>query len=188
MSTICTSKPVKALIHFTRPGKGESLYTENLLSDDGSRLDTRSDPERDLAIAWSRRAWQPGGMLTEEQVIATVCKHHFYHEWFGIMQLFDAGGKLLGSYCDILTPLEKRAGEYYLTDLFLDLWIAPHGICKELDWDEFEEAAHQGLLSKTQVEKAAATLRRLVQEVHQGRFPNTYLPPEAPPPICLPPD
>ncbi len=166
-----------AVIHFTRPGKGESLYTERLVDDNGARIVTRSEIRREDAIQWMRESWQPAGLLNESQVIAVVRKHHFYQEWFGIMPLFDANGKLLGTYCDMLAPLEKRGDEYYLRDLSLDLWIAPDGACKELDWDEFNAASSQNLLTPFERERAVATMRGLIEETRQGRFPKQYIQP-----------
>jgi len=44
------------------------------------------------------------------------------------------------------TPKRKVDAEYYLTDLFLDFWIAPDGQCRELDRIEFEQGFREGLL------------------------------------------
>lgn len=162
-------------IHFIRPGKSETIFTEGLVNENERFLHTISHISRDVGIQWSRTVWQPNGMLTEDQVIATVRKHLFFHEWFAIMQLFDAGDQLLGTYCDMLTPLEKRGKEYFLTDLFLDLWVAPDGRFKELDWDEYAEAIDQGLMDALQQEMAEKTLRHLAEEIRQGRFPQEYL-------------
>ena len=165
----------KAIIHYTRVNRPVQIYTENLLRDDGLRLDTRSDPDPAAAQGWCRSAWWPAGLLREDQLIATVLKHHFYQEWFGVMELRDASGGLLGFYCDVLTPLEQRGGEYYLNDLLLDLWIPAAGPIRELDWDEFQVAVETGRLSKALQEKTAATLQRMAEEARAGVFPWKYI-------------
>lgn len=165
---------MKALIHYHRPGKGETLFTETLVGDDGEQVNTFSIIDPEIAAAWVRNTWVPAGLLTDEKVIATVRKHLFYKEWFSIMQLFDPDGNLLGSYCDMLTPLQKRGGEYYLTDLFLDLWVAPDGTFIELDWDEYAEAVSHEIITPEQAEMAVQTMHRLVAEARQGRFPPVY--------------
>lgn len=146
-----------------------------MLHDDGLRLDTRSDPPPEVVIPWSKRAWWPAGLLREDQLIATVLKHHFYQEWFGVMELRDAQGGLLGCYCDVLTPLEKRDHMYYLNDLLLDLWIGGDGTIRELDWDEFQAAARAHYLPADQQEKATSTLARMSQEAITGEFPWKYI-------------
>jgi hypothetical protein len=167
---------MKAVIHFARIGKPESIYTETLVQDDGIRLDTVSSIPPELASSWSKRAWQAHGILAEGQIVATVRKHHYYNEWFDIIELLDAAGAHLGFYCDVITPLQKQDGHYYLQDLLLDLWIWPSGQYKELDWDEFHEAAQAGLLSPELQNKAIATLGCMVAELEQGVFPYRYLP------------
>jgi hypothetical protein len=170
---------MKAVIHYHRINKPETLYTETLVSDDGVRVDTISRPAADFAREWSVNVWQRFGALKENQVIATVRKHIYYQEWFSIMELRNADEDLLGFYCDILTPLENRGGEYYLLDLLLDLWISPDGSLMELDWDEFELAARDGLLTVEQQRRAADTLVTITEEARAGRFPWSHLPPES---------
>jgi predicted RNA-binding protein associated with RNAse of E/G family len=82
---------------------------------------------------------------------------------------------LLGYYCDIVTPLQKIGGDYYRTDLVLDLWVTPDLKLYELDWDEYEQVIEQGLMSIEQQEIARSTLERLKAEVATGRFPAEYI-------------
>lgn len=167
---------MKAVIHYRRINKPEVIYTESYASDDGLRLDTETILDREFSRRWIEKDWQPQGLLRAEPLIASVRKHHFYREWFSIMELRSAGGGLLGFYCDLLTPLEKRAGEYYLLDLMLDLWIAPDGSMRELDWDEFDACTRQGKILPEHQRTAVATLSRLTAETRAGTFPWAYLP------------
>jgi predicted RNA-binding protein associated with RNAse of E/G family len=167
---------MKAVIHFSRIGKGESLYVEELIRDDGVRLDTRSVLPPEARDVWRKSAWQKLGILADGPVVREVRKHHFYHEWFDIIELLDDQGGLLGYYCDVITPLRKVDGEYYLLDLLLDLWIFPDHRTIELDWDEFQEAARLQRITPEQQQKAVETLAWMVTEAQHGIFPERYLP------------
>lgn len=165
-----------ALIHFNRIGRGVTIYQEGLLEDNGTRLDTRTDLPPNSSKVWSKSLWHQMGILNHGEVVATVCKHHFYLEWFDIIELLNTSGELLGYYCDICTPLVKENNQYYIQDLFLDLWVFPDGSYRELDWDEFEEAVTDGIISDVYQQKAIETLNRLVLETQKGFFPGNYLP------------
>jgi predicted RNA-binding protein associated with RNAse of E/G family len=166
---------MQAVIHFSRIGKGESIYREGLVHDDGVRLDTSTILPPQAANVWRKSAWQAHGILSAAETIHSVRKHHFYQEWFDIIELLDDSGAILGYYCDIATPLKKVNDEYFVQDLLLDLWIFPDGRYVELDWDEFNDAVQQGLLPIEYQQKAEATLRKLVAETKQGKFPKHYL-------------
>lgn len=86
-------------------------------------------------------------------LIGSVVKYLFYKEWFSVMQLFAQDGNHLGYYAEVDTPIRKLNGEYHLTDLFLNLWIAPDGKFIELDRDEFEEGFRKCLLTSYQYKK-----------------------------------
>lgn len=51
--------------------------------------------------------------------------------WYDVGKFYDAAGRWLGYYCDILKPVKKllatSSRTVTLTDLFLDLWIARDG-------------------------------------------------------------
>jgi hypothetical protein len=166
---------MKAVIHFNRIGKNEAIYIEGLVRDDGVRLDTHTILPPEAVAVWTKTAWQERGILAGGEMVTQVRKHHFYQEWFDIIELLDASGALLGYYCDVLTPLRKVDGEYYLQDLLLDLWISPDGTCIELDWDEFEEAVRQNLVSEEYQAKSVETLRWMVEETRKGQFPFPFI-------------
>jgi predicted RNA-binding protein associated with RNAse of E/G family len=86
------------------------------------------------------------------------------------MQLIGVDNDHLGYYVDIDTPMRKVGSEYYLTDLFLDLWIAPDGKYIELDQDEFEQGFRMGLLTSYQFKKANHVFEKLKLEVSNGEF------------------
>lgn len=157
-------------IHFDRPGKHPREFREGFLEDDGLRLRTRSLAPPNFSNIWWRQGLLPRGSL-----IFSVSKYHFYREPFGIMEFRDGSDALLGFYCDIATPLERRADGYHLTDLFLDLWVFPNRTCQVLDEEEFEEAVQAGLIGPEQARLARECLPRLLRETASGRFPYEYM-------------
>jgi predicted RNA-binding protein associated with RNAse of E/G family len=58
-----------------------------------------------------------------------------------------------------------------IVDLFLDLWIWPHGGYSVLDQDELEEAHSKGWISDAQVQLAESTIQQLIEENARGIFP-----------------
>lgn len=114
-------------------------------------------------------------MVPHSQLIYSIGKCYFYDEWFDVLEPCDEVGNLLGYYSDIVTPLQKIGDKYFITDLMLDLWIAPDGTVRELDWDEFEAASASGLIPATLQEKAVNAMQKLRAEVAQGIFPFAYI-------------
>jgi predicted RNA-binding protein associated with RNAse of E/G family len=163
-----------ATVHYTRPGKGLTLYTEGLVSDDGHCLHTYTvlpdEIRRDLSHALRR-----DDLIAPTQTIASIRKFYFYTEPFNVLEFWDTEDRLAGYYSDLTDLLVKQADGYHLTDLFLDLWLTPDGTLRELDWDEFEEAVAQGVLTLEQQTLARTTMARLVAEVASGRYPAHYL-------------
>ncbi len=138
------------------------------------RLKTRTVLPPDVGAQLSQR-YRRNGLIAPEQSVHSLSKNHFYDEYFSVMELRGGANDLLGYYCDITTPLKKTDGEYFISDLFLDLWIAPDGSTRELDWDELEDAFRRGLISSELKDKAAATFERLKAETAEGVFPAKYV-------------
>lgn len=162
-------------IHYHRVNKPPVIYREHLVSDDGRVLRTDSFVPEASRAEWSAR-WIAQGLAVPGSVIAQVRKWHHYGEWFGILELRDPSGALLGYYCDVLTPL-LRLGEsaYELHDLLLDVWIDAGGRLVVLDRDEFSTAIECGLLSPALQMKAETVLARICAECADGAFPSRYL-------------
>jgi predicted RNA-binding protein associated with RNAse of E/G family len=162
-------------IHYTRlSARGTTIFREGFVADNGQRLTTYSvvpEPERQRLSEgfWRDSALAPGRLLR------AVRKHYYYNEYFDVLAFYDTDDELAGYYCDIVTPLQKVGAEYFLTDLFLDLWLAPGQPPMALDEDEFSSAVGQGLLSAEQIERARATFTRLREESSAGIFPHRYI-------------
>jgi len=164
----------KVTITLFRLGKPARTYTEGLIADDGAQLRTHSVIPEEFRARWSIN-WRREGMIPDDCTIYSVRKHLFYRQYFAIMSLFDEHSRLLGYYCDIVTPLRKIGDHYRLTDLCLDLWIFPDRKVRQLDWDEFEQAVRAGFLN-TKVESIARrTVARLAAEAAAGVFPARYI-------------
>ena len=161
-------------VNYRRLTRGTSVYVEGFEADDGHRLTTDSTvPEADrLNLAegfWRQEMLLPGTFLS------AVRKYYFYTEYFDILAFYDLDGELAGYYCDIATPLQKVGAEYFLTDLFLDLWLVPGQPARALDLDEFEAANDLGLMSEDQVINGQAAFARLQSESQAGIFPDRYI-------------
>lgn len=163
---------VNLFIH--RPGRETAQFVETLLYDDNVVVHTfRLIPRRDQA-AFSLRFGELKGFKADT-LIGGIGKILFYREPFNILLLFEASGRLLGSYSDIASPLTRQPDGYHLTDWFLDVWIPSFGGLNILDEDEFEDAIAANLLQPAEIHAARQALQRLVQEHAAGVFPDSYL-------------
>jgi predicted RNA-binding protein associated with RNAse of E/G family len=160
----------RVTVHLARLGKPTRSYQEGFVSDDGVCLKTFSIVPESVGIHLSEK-FARQGWLAPGQLIYSVAKYHFYDEYFNIVEYQDRSGKALGYYCDIVTPLQRRDDDYYLTDLILDLWVSPDLRAVELDRDEFETAVAGGMISPDLEGQARATIRRLQSEIVAGTFP-----------------
>jgi predicted RNA-binding protein associated with RNAse of E/G family len=161
-------------IHYHRIVEGTTIYTEELVADDGRRLQTFVDMPEERRRLISEQLWGMG-VLPRPQVVAAIRKYYFYNEPFDVLAFYDTAGRLAGYYSDVGLPLTRSNGEYHMTDLFLDLWLTPGGAVHELDWDEFEAACAAGALTPELQAHARATLARLLAEIKAGVYPARYI-------------
>jgi predicted RNA-binding protein associated with RNAse of E/G family len=165
---------IPVAIHYHRPGKPLTVYTEDLVSDNGICLRTTKTLPPEIGERLSH-SMQKDGLIGPEQRVLTVNKVYFYNENFNLLEFRDTNGNLLGHYSDIGTPLCQVDGGYTMTDWFLDLWLTPNGQALELDWDEFNAALAAGLLSADEATQARITIERLKTEITSGIYPGRYL-------------
>jgi predicted RNA-binding protein associated with RNAse of E/G family len=149
-------------IHLQRLGKPARSYVEELVSDDGVRVETFTRLPAAVSASLSAQFCQQG-KIPPGSIIHSAAKTLFYHESYSIVVFRDAAGELLGCYCDIVTPLQKVGDDYVLTDLILDLWIAPDGVVQVLDEAEFQVAIQSGLIPPDLAVLAQTTLKSLTQ-------------------------
>ncbi|MBI4926409.1 MAG: DUF402 domain-containing protein [Anaerolineae bacterium] len=161
-------------IHLSRLGKPERIYREGLVEDDGVHLVTFSQVPEAASLRLSDK-FHKMGRLKQGQVIASVAKHHFYREYFSILEYCDPAGSVLGHYCDIVTPLRRSGSDYYLLDLILDVWIAPDLQYVVLDRDEFAQAELEKVIDVDLAKRALNTCLWIEAEIARGDFPKAYL-------------
>jgi hypothetical protein len=161
-------------IHLSRIGKPERAYQEGFVDDDGTRLKTFTILPEKIGLQLSEKFYRQGRLL-QGQMIHSVSKTLFYHAFFSIVAYHDRAGKILGYYCDIVTPLQRKGDEYFLTDLILDLWVFPDHRMLELDREEFEAAVSNGMFPSSLEKEALAAISRLKAEIEEGIFPGKYI-------------
>ena len=165
---------MEAIIHYLRPGKEVTVYTEGLVFDDGQRVRTYTvlpEPVREGLTEALRKQ----NLLDDARRVGSIRKHYFYSEPFNVLEFFDTENQLIAYYSDITTLLIKVDGVYQLTDLWLDIWLTPDGVLSELEWDEFEEAIAAGLVTPEWEMLARAAMARLTAEAAAGIYPQKYL-------------
>ena len=162
-------------IEYIRPGKGITYYEENLVSQDDVCLRTFKTLPPDIAEHLSSALRKQNLILPNQQVL-TIGKTYFFAEPFNLLEFRGLNGELLGYYSDIGEPtIQLGKGNFQMTDLYLDIWLFPDGRLLELDWDEFEEAIEHQVITPVQADLAREAMKRLVDEVKEGIYPNRYL-------------
>ena len=161
-------------IHLSRIQKPTRHFTDGFVEDSGHRLKTHTVIPTQFIASWSE-AWQQEGKIPYGQVIGSVNKYMFYHEYFSIMEIHSTTDQLLGYYVDITTPVRKENGEYYLDDLILDFWVLPDQTYQVLDEEEWQAAVQAGWIAGDIQRTAWQTFRRLKGEIKSGRFPKAYI-------------
>lgn len=96
----------------------------------------------------------------------------FLDKGYKLSRFYDAEGKFLYWYCDIIEVIyEQNEDKYTLNDLLVDIKILPDGAVRLLDADELAQAIEEGLISNKQACKALRALNSLLELIYSGRFP-----------------
>ena len=161
-------------ITLSRVGKPARTFQEGFLSDDGLRLITETAPTDDIC-ARTTAALRERGWLSDECMVRVVRKIAYYARPYNVVVFMDEGRQPLGYYCDVVTPVVRRAADYHMTDLIADAWIRPDGRYEALDLDELDDAVCVGLILPDQANEIRQHLNRLLDDVDDGRFPTHYL-------------
>ncbi len=161
-------------VEYIRPGKETSYYEEPLLTENDEYIKTFKRLPDEIADDLTR-GLRKNRFITQDERCCCVTKIYFFHEHFDLLLFQDERERVLGYYSDICTPLTRTAGGYHMIDWFLDIWLSPDGTLFELDEDEFEEALSRKLLTESEARIARETFNRLIQEVKDGIYPDTYL-------------
>jgi predicted RNA-binding protein associated with RNAse of E/G family len=162
-------------MEYIRPGKEITYYEEDFISQDAVCLRTHKTLSQDIVERLSQ-ALQAQNLIAADQQVLTIKKTYFFTEAFNILEFRGSNENLLGYYSDIGEPtIQLGPAEFQMTDLFLDIWLHPDGRVMELDWDEFEEAIRNHVITSTQANLARDTMKRLLAEVAHGLYPIKYL-------------
>jgi len=162
-------------IEYIRPSKETTYYEEDFVSQDELCLRTRKTLPTDVVERLSH-ALQKQKLIGAEQRAAIITKAYFFAEPFNLLAFYERDGTLLGYYSDIGEPVIQLTHDtFQMTDLYLDIWLFPDGRLLELDWDEFEQAIQQQVITPAQADLARHAMKRLVAEVESGNYPAKYL-------------
>lgn len=100
---------------------------------------------------------------------------YFSDRWYNIFQIHGADGTLKGWYCNVAAPTVIAEETIACRDLLLDLWVAPDGVMRALDEEEFDADTTLDAETRAAALTAMDTLRQLVRD---RAFPFSQLPPE----------
>jgi len=102
--------------------------------------------------------------------------HHGYscyylNEGFKMSKFLDEQGNLLYWYFDIVEyDFHSDKNEYVVTDLLVDVIIAPDGFVKVVDLDELVAAFDSGRITDYQLKKALLYLNNLLSAVYSPKL------------------
>jgi len=102
--------------------------------------------------------------------------HHGYscyylNEGFKMSKFLDAEGNLLYWYFDIVEyDFHADKNEYIVTDLLVDVIIAPDGFVKVVDIDELVAAFDSSRLTDYQLKKALLFLNNLLSTIYSPKL------------------
>jgi predicted RNA-binding protein associated with RNAse of E/G family len=162
-------------MHYQRPSKGLTIYEEDHVFEDENCLRTFKTLPPEVSESLSA-ALLKQELINPGQRVLTIAKVYHFNEPFNVLEFRAPEGKPLGYYSDIGEPTRKlRDGIYEMVDLFLDIWLFPDRRLLELDWDEFDEAVKNNVITPAQADLARAAMQRLKSEVAQKIYPAKYL-------------
>ena len=85
--------------------------------------------------------------------------------------VYDEKAGFQGYYTNFVQPPRPETAVWHLTDLFLDVWQAPHGPPKLLDEDELAEAAEKGWVGSEDVARTRAEAAAVLRAARADRWP-----------------
>lgn len=96
---------------------------------------------------------------------------YFINDGYKISKMFDANGKLVYWYCDIMQIHKgENSDELIYEDLLLDVIVYPDKSVRILDADEFAEAMEKDMIDKKSAISALKNMNKLLQIIYDGEF------------------
>lgn len=96
---------------------------------------------------------------------------YYLKEGYKVSRFYRADHSLYCCYCDIISPYyEENTNSLTVTDLLVDVIVAPNGFVKVADVDELVTALNAQLLSLEQLKAALDSLARLLSLIYAGKL------------------
>jgi predicted RNA-binding protein associated with RNAse of E/G family len=154
---------------YCRPPNREDVYHATLLAESDDHL----------VLTHVVHPRQPVVELGSETVIleagSSIVWFLFKGRPYDVGRFYLADGTWTGYYVDITEPVSWQGADagtlQPVTDLFLDIWIAPDGRIIVLDEDELEEALQRGWITREQHRHTLRVRDMLLAEIEVGTFP-----------------
>lgn len=161
-------------IHYHRPPDRTEVFIQRLIHD---------DPWVKVSYAEALGLDRP--LVIDDQIVledgSDVVWLTFPGKWHDIGRFHRADGTLTGIYANILIPCTfQPGGNWYTTDLFLDLWIPAQtasgrpggaGTPQVLDLEELREAEEKGWIRPATAERARSEADDLLAAARAGIWP-----------------
>jgi uncharacterized protein len=151
-------------IHYRRPPDQEQIFDQRVILERDDVVVTLAE---EMKIDQAMRI--DGRIVLEDG--SSVVWFTFPGAWHDIGRFHLADGSFTGYYANVLTPPVMEPGEWWTTDLYLDLWLTPDGSVRLLDEDEFEAAVGRGLLDRETALRARAEAETLLIAAEAGSWP-----------------
>lgn len=84
---------------------------------------------------------------------------------------YDASGRHLGYYTNLIRRPDLEERRWEITDLFLDVWQPAGDGLEVLDRDELERAEERGWIAAGEAERVRRRTARIVEEARSGGWP-----------------
>ena len=151
-------------IHYRRLPDDEQVFDQRVVLERDDVIVTLTDPmalESPILIDGAP-ALEPGSRVVWFTVPGC---------WHDVGRFHLADGSFTGCYANVLTPPDIRGSAWYTTDLFLDVWLPPHGAPRLLDEDELEEARARSHIDEELARRARAEAKLLLARAAAGDWP-----------------
>jgi uncharacterized protein len=121
---------------------------------------TRTDNTISIHALWTNPNRDLG--YTRFETRDRFTEYYYNDRWYNIFEIAQADTTLKGWYCNVAEPAHFFSDRIEQVDLFLDVWVDPHGGTLVLDEDEF---AATTMLTDQQRLRAQQGLQDILQLV-----------------------
>ncbi len=152
-------------IHYRRPPDREELFVQRLVHRTADCVVTFLD-----RTPLARPLLVQGSVILEDG--APAIWFTFPGRAYDIGRFHLADGRFTGIYANILTPVASvDTGEWWTTDLFLDVWLGEGELPVLLDTDELAAAEASGWVTPDTAADARWEAERILGGIHAGSWP-----------------